>query len=143
MHNKYADHFNEWFCKCDSRNISEFEWERHISKSNINFTRCTAIGITGIAHFRLFSHWPSFEFPPFPSLEFPPFPWIISLTLCCCSLLVRLYDQIASKIYFRHLMKTSFLIEFYPESSEKSSAKYKLTWHCPLSSTIHHYFVVF
>lgn len=54
MHNKYADHFNEWFCKCDSRNISEFEWERHISRGNINFTRCTAIGITGIAHFHLF-----------------------------------------------------------------------------------------
>lgn len=41
--------------------------------------------------FIFFSHWPSLEFPPFPSLEFPPFPWIISLTLCCCSLLVRFF----------------------------------------------------
>lgn len=33
--NKYADHFSEWFCKCNSRNISDFEKERHFSRGYI------------------------------------------------------------------------------------------------------------
>lgn len=111
--NKYADHFSEWFCKCNSRNISDIEKERHFSRDYIKFTRYTAIRITGIALFILFSHWPSLEFHPFPSLEFSPFPsfeWSISFTLCC-SLFVRLYDRTAVNFFIYQLFGNSSFIQ--------------------------------
>lgn len=95
--NKYADHFSEWFCKCNSRNISDFEKERHFSRGYIKFTRYTSIRITGIALFILFSHWPSLEFHPFPSLEFSPFHHLNEVfhslyvvhCLCVCTIELR------------------------------------------------------
>lgn len=112
----------------------------------------------------LFSHWPSLEFPLFHLLIFPLFHHLnfplfheyfthslllffsmskISLkmpsifTLSSGSLNFDCFKNILSQSdedIFSHWVLPRI------RKSPWVSYKYKLTWHCPLSSTIHHYF---